>query len=164
VSTAVVLTTTPPVKVNIAPSVTVRSAFVSAFTLPVVAPPVVATSVVTSTATSAVSSAASAAAPVPHTRARLTHSTLFAAVQARPNETIAVIADRLANQYGWTPAERLSHLRRLYDIRRSIALTTIQSRLMVPIIHTPESVHGYFQALGVRYEQAQRQWEEEEEQ
>jgi hypothetical protein len=89
---------------------------------------------------------------------------LFAAVQSHPNDTVTSIADNLARQYGWNPVERAFHLRRLYDIRRTAAATVIQGRLMVPIVHTNDSVHTFFQSYEQQYELARRQWNEDEEQ
>jgi hypothetical protein len=85
-------------------------------------------------------------------------------VQAHPRDTVTMIVDNLARQYGWNQWERLSHLRRLYDIRRTAAATVIQNRLMVPIVHNNDSVHAFFQTIEQQYEQARRQWSEEEEQ
>jgi hypothetical protein len=85
-------------------------------------------------------------------------------VQAHPGETVTAIANNLARVYGWSAAERLSHLRRLYDIRRTAAATVIQSRLIVPLVHSPENIHAYFSTLEQQYARAQSQWTEEEEQ
>jgi hypothetical protein len=128
----------------------------TAYTLPMVAPPVFATAPIDASNTST--------AAVPRTRARLTHATLFAAVQAHPGDTVTAIADYLTRVYGWNAAERLSHLRRLYDIRRTAAATVIQSRLIVPLARTPESISAYFDTLEQQYARAQSQWTEEEEQ
>jgi hypothetical protein len=128
----------------------------TAYTLPMVAPSVVATAPLNISRTTVTSA--------PQARTRLTHATLFAAVQAYPGETVTAIANHLTLLYGWNAAERQMHLRRLYDIRRAAAATVIQSRLIVPLVHTPESIHAYFTTLEQQYARAQSQWTEEEEQ
>jgi hypothetical protein len=61
-----------------------------------------------------------------------------------PEDSVDVIADRLAVRHSWTPEMRVEHLRRLRDIRRTVAMEARHQRYLVPAVRTPTSIDDYF--------------------
>ena len=76
-------------------------------------------------------------------------------VQHHPDEEVDDIADRLAAEMGWTPAERLHHADRLYDIRRTAAAVQLQEKQRIPLDRTTENVDAYFRGYDRRLAKAQ---------
>ena len=94
--------------------------------------------------------------PLP-THLRPTHTALHFQLRLNPADDIAVIADRLATQYGWTAAERQQLIEKMYDIRRTTLLDTVHDRVHIPVNRTPANVDAFLTAIDDRFVEAQRQ-------
>ena len=96
-------------------------------------------------------------APGPNSgRVRLTHSVLFNTTMAHPNNTPAVLADRLAARHGWTAEERQYHYERLYDLRRTTALLAVFQHSSLPTAHTTAQLETLAATIDERFLDGQR--------
>jgi len=111
----------------------------------------------TSVAPAAAAGSTSAVAPPPPMSSsfvvrcpHLPFSALYHEVRQHPTDTPDALADRLAERYGWTPAERALHAARLYDVQAGATAALLEERMRVPLSRTPEAMERYFRGLDER--------------
>lgn len=93
----------------------------------------------------------------------MSHAELLLQHQLHPDDSVDVIAHRLALAHGWTAEEQRQIRERLYDIRKTATALLMQETMNFPLFRTLARVEEYFAEYDRRLTVARRQAEDMDE-